>query len=102
MEARPIMTKFIINKPEDNEFYIYRIPECSMFRLHKGDIITLRRYKRGLPSNDLEVWHARVACEPSLQINWSDAADTSRDAYDVSSVIPIQLVTVDIIKHKFV
>lgn len=102
MGAKTMMTRFVIEKPKSDELYIYTIPECNMVRLHKGDIIRLRKYKRGYPFNDLEVWEAVVVHEPTFHINWSDPVDTGADAYDIDSVIPIQWVTVEIKSHRWV
>lgn len=102
MKAKTMMTKFINDKPQQGELYIYAIPECDMCRLHKGDVITLRKYALGHPSNDREVWMAIVVSEPTFEVNWSDHADTGMFAYDVDSVIPMQVVHVAISSHKWV
>ncbi len=102
MEAKTMITRFSIKKPKNDDFYIYLIPRCDMFRLHKGDAIRLHKYARGHPSNEREVWVAVVTEEPVLDVGWSDPYDRSRDAYDPDSVIPTQWVTVEITSHKYV
>jgi len=95
-------TSFIVDDHSDEELYIYRVPECQMCRLHKGDAIRLRKYTKGYPFNDLERWEAVVTEEPTFDLNWSDHADPGRFAYDGDSVIPVQVVRIEIKSHKWV
>ncbi len=101
MSAKTMTTRFLHINTQGEELYIYRIPECDMCRLHKGDIINLRRYKRGNPSDTREAWQAVVVREPTFEIGWSDPVDAGKDAYDIDSIIPVQVVCVEIKTHQW-
>ena len=101
MKEKPMRTKFIVEKPPSKELFILTIPECDMCRLQKGDVIQLHKYTRGYPFNDLEAWEAVVTDTPTFDINWSDHADAGAFTYDGDSVIPMQVVRVRILKHRW-
>lgn len=97
-----ITTHFEVVDNVGGENYIYRIPDCQMFRLHKGDELHLRRYSGpGYLFNFREWWTVEVVDEPPLEINWS-RSDPDHTAYDVGSVITRQIVHVKVKSHEHV
>jgi len=102
LKAMVFWTRFTVDDNKGGDNYIYRIPDCTMPRLFKGDNISLHLYRRGQLYSDLEVWVVEVVRDPELTINWSDPVDKHKDAYDVESVYTMQKVHVKVLSHKYV
>lgn len=104
MEAgNTFKTIFIHNNTEGEDLYIYRIPECYLPRLHKGDKLVLHKYLRGYPHNNLETWCVEVVYDPEFVISWSDPPEEHKGAYayDADSVFTEQVVKVKVVYHKW-
>jgi len=99
-----MLTKFAEMVKEENlDKYLYRMPDCDLPRMMKGDIIYFRRYKgSGIQSiaNVRETWKVIVVEEPIIT-EFFAREHPDESAYDDGTVIPLQTVVVKILEKTY-